>query len=145
MCFSAPRCAQPGPRGSLLGGRRRARRPPPAPGAPGSPLNGGRRAPGGGRPTTTMPREAVLLLAWLALLLALPAPLLAFPSATPDVTASYPKDTTTEVTGEVTISESRGRRSEYSEPSSISTEQYVRNRTQEFIYVKENAGGRDQP
>ncbi|XP_066833268.1 uncharacterized protein [Anser cygnoides] len=130
MCFSAPRCAQPGPRGSLLGGRRRARRPPPAPGAPGSPLNGGRRAPGGGRPTTTMPREAVLLLAWLALLLALPAPLLAFPSATP---------------GEVTISESRGRRSEYSEPSSISTEQYVRNRTQEFIYVKENAGGRDQP
>eukprot|EP00075_Anas_platyrhynchos_P016441 XP_027305694.1 uncharacterized protein LOC113842444 isoform X1 [Anas platyrhynchos] len=131
---------------------------PPVPGAPGSPLNGGHRAPGRGRSLTTMPREALLLLVSLALLLTLPAPLLAFPSAAPDVTASYPKDTTTEVTGEVTISESRGRRSEYieydsiteedyltGEPSSISTEQYMMNRTQEFMYVKENAGGRYQP
>lgn len=56
---------------------------PPVPGAPGSPLNGGHRAPGRGRSLTTMPREALLLLVSLALLLTLPAPLLAFPSAAP--------------------------------------------------------------
>ncbi|XP_076201607.1 uncharacterized protein LOC143163703 isoform X3 [Aptenodytes patagonicus] len=128
-----------------------------------------RRAPAAGRPRT-MPREALLLLAWLA-------PLLAFPTAAPDLTASYLEGTTTEATGftqsfteegitkifgEVTSSGSRGRRSEYSEPSIISTEQYVQKRTsvehsislnegsvigdpQGSIYREEDAGGKDQP
>ncbi|KAM7129566.1 uncharacterized protein J5F26_010721 isoform 2-T2 [Ciconia maguari] len=97
-----------------------------------------------------MPREALLLLACLA-------PLLAFPTAAPDITASYLEGTTTEATGftqsfteegitkifgEVTTSGSRGRRSEYieydsiteedymtGEPSIISIEQYVQKRT----------------
>ncbi|KAM6090265.1 uncharacterized protein LJ206_004342 isoform 4-T4 [Theristicus caerulescens] len=116
-----------------------------------------------------MLREGLLLLAWLA-------PLLAFPTAAPDTTASYLEGTTTEATGftqsfpeegittifgEVTTSGSRGRRSEYSEPSIISTEQYVQKRTFEHsislnegsvtgdqqgsIYGEENARGKDEP
>ncbi|KAM7129568.1 uncharacterized protein J5F26_010721 isoform 4-T4 [Ciconia maguari] len=116
-----------------------------------------------------MPREALLLLACLA-------PLLAFPTAAPDITASYLEGTTTEATGftqsfteegitkifgEVTTSGSRGRRSEYSEPSIISIEQYVQKRTFEHsislnegsviggpqgsVYGEENARGKDQP
>ncbi|KAM6286221.1 uncharacterized protein M6G45_011589 isoform 2-T2 [Spheniscus humboldti] len=139
--------------------------PPSAPPSPGcSSSSGGavlpRRAPAAGRPRT-MAREALLLLAWLA-------PLLAFPTAAPDLTASYLEGTTTEATGftqsfteegitkifgEVTTSGSRGRRSEYieydsvteedymtGEPSIISTEQYVQKRTFEHsISLKEGS------
>ncbi|KAM6420960.1 uncharacterized protein J5M81_000472 [Pluvialis apricaria] len=90
-----------------------------------------------------MPREGLLLLAWLL------APLLAFPTAAPDVTASYLEGTTTEATGfsqsfteegitttfgelnfdpnggEVTTSGSRARRSEYIEYDSIAEEDYM--------------------
>ncbi|KAM6090263.1 uncharacterized protein LJ206_004342 isoform 2-T2 [Theristicus caerulescens] len=113
-----------------------------------------------------MLREGLLLLAWLA-------PLLAFPTAAPDTTASYLEGTTTEATGftqsfpeegittifgEVTTSGSRGRRSEYieydsvteedymtGEPSIISTEQYVQKRTFEHsISLNEGSVTGDQ-
>ncbi|XP_076201616.1 uncharacterized protein LOC143163703 isoform X4 [Aptenodytes patagonicus] len=125
-----------------------------------------RRAPAAGRPRT-MPREALLLLAWLA-------PLLAFPTAAPDLTASYLEGTTTEATGftqsfteegitkifgEVTSSGSRGRRSEYIEYDSVTEEDYmtavehsislnegsVIGDPQGSIYREEDAGGKDQP